>query len=236
MANCGMPDLQHALFHAASAPPVARAHFGRPCLRLDLSSANPRLAGLDPADPAAFGRWIAQELALAGADWAAGGYGEQRAVYGMSPLFGSADQARSLHLGMDLWLPAGTEVYAALAGRVHSMADNANFGDYGPTVILEHELDGQGLFSLYGHLAARTLGHLSVGQRVIAGEQIAWLGTPEENLGWPPHLHLQLIREIGDYRGDYPGVCAPAERELWLARCPDPALLMPGLSHVRVGG
>ena len=107
------------------------------------------------------------------------------------------------------------------------MANNANFGDYGPTVILEHELDGQRLFSLYGHLAARTLGHLNVGQRVVAGEQIAWLGTPEENLGWPPHLHFQLITEIGDYRGDYPGVCAPAERELWLARCPDPMLLLP---------
>lgn len=229
MANCHMPDMQHALIHAAGAPPIAREHFGRGCLRLDLSSANPRLASLDPANPTAFQHWIDAECALVGAHWAAGGYGENRAVYGMSPLFGGA-QSRSLHLGMDLWLPAGTEVFAVLDGQVHSMANNAQFGDYGPTVILEHELGGQSLFSLYGHLAARTLSHLSVGQRVAAGEQIAWLGTAEENLGWPPHLHLQLITEIGDYRGDYPGVCVPAEREQWLARCPDPALLLPELS------
>ena len=31
---------------------------------------------------------------------------------------------------------------------------------------------------------------------------------------------------MGEYRGDYPGVCAPSERERWLAQCPDPTLLL----------
>ena len=48
------------------------------------------------------------------------------------------DEPRRLHLGVDIWADAGTPVYVPLDGRIHSFRDNNHFGDYGPTVILQH--------------------------------------------------------------------------------------------------
>ena len=182
-------------------------------LALDLSAGNPRLHGFDAADPAAFGDWLAAEQAQAGCDWALGGYGEDRALYAMSPLFDGppGSPPRRVHLGLDLWLPAGTPVQAILAGRVHSLGHNASFGDYGPTVILEHRWQGAPLWALYGHLDPAVLGSLRVGMPVARGAAFAALGAPADNVGWAPHLHLQLIREIGEARGDYPGVASRAQ-------------------------
>jgi peptidoglycan LD-endopeptidase LytH len=56
--------------------------------------------------------------------------------------------------------------------------------------------------------------------------QGARLGGADENVGWPPHLHLQIIRDLEGRRGDYPGVCRVSEAPQWLARCPDPNLLL----------
>ena len=200
-------------------------------LALDLSAGNPRLHGFDAADPAAFGDWLAAEQAQAGCDWALGGYGEDRALYAMSPLFDGppGSPPRRVHLGLDLWLPAGTPVQAILAGRVHSLGHNASFGDYGPTVILEHRWQGAPLWALYGHLDPAVLGSLRVGMPVARGAAFAALGAPADNVGWAPHLHLQLIREIGEARGDYPGVASRAQAAHWLADCPDPLALLPPL-------
>jgi peptidoglycan LD-endopeptidase LytH len=200
-----------------------------PGLALDLSDHNPRLQGFDPADTAAFSRWVDQERRRAGAVFAAGGYGENRGLYRLSRHFdggGGGAGARTLHLGIDLWLEAGTAVHAVLPGVVHSTADNARFGDYGPTLILEHRVDGAVFHTLYGHLARRSLEQTRPGQVVAAGACLGWLGEPTENLGWPPHLHFQIIEDLEGQQGDYPGVCRPEEAARYLANCPDPNHLL----------
>lgn len=218
---------------AATPPLLSRLHCASPlpfdlnqraCLKLDLSRL-PRT--IDPADTAAFGAWIAQQMTQAHAAYAAGGYGENRELYQMSALFKSNEaEPRTVHLGIDLWHAAGAAVHAVLGGVVHSTADNARFGDYGPTVILEHALEGQVFHTLYGHLSRATLARIHAGQRIATGVQLGWLGEPEENLGWPPHLHFQILRNLGGRSGDYPGVCKPSEQAQWLALCPDPNLLL----------
>jgi 4-aminobutyrate aminotransferase-like enzyme/Ser/Thr protein kinase RdoA (MazF antagonist) len=55
-----------------------------------------------------------------------------------------APEWRSIHMGVDLFLDAGSPVRAPFDGVVHSVADNANALDYGPTVILEHRVAGAG--------------------------------------------------------------------------------------------
>lgn len=212
----------------ASASPLGFALDTRPCLALDLSAANPALRGLDPGDTAAFSAWIGKQIRQAGAGYAAGGYGEDRQLYRMSTHFGDpgADETRTLHLGIDLWVEAGTSVHAVLPGVVHSTADNAHFGDYGPTVIVEHDIAGHRFHTLYGHLSADTLSGLHEGQALAAGERLGAVGAPPVNGRWPPHLHLQVIAELGSARGDYPGVCKPSEAAAWLARCPDPNRLL----------
>jgi peptidoglycan LD-endopeptidase LytH len=198
----------------------------RRALRLDLSAGNPTLRSLRTDDPVAFSAFIEHSLRAAGADYGWGGYGENRTLYGMSPLFDASDEPRTLHLGVDLWTAAGTPVHAVLDGHIHSFQDNARFGDYGPTIILEHRAAGEPFWMLYGHLARRSLAALSVGQHLRAGTRIGWLGVPEENLGWPPHLHVQVIRDLQGQAGDYPGVCRASQATEWLRRCPDPNLLL----------
>ena len=196
--------------------------------RLDFTANNPLVATADLYDTAAFGQLVEAMLTAQHASVGIGGYLEHRVIYRRSPHFGltAAEEARSLHLGVDVWLPADTPVLAPLPAMVHSLADNANFGDYGPTVILQHELEGTVFFSLYGHLSRREWQHLRPGQAIAQGEAFATVGPFPENGDWPAHLHFQLIADMQGWVGDFPGVARPSEREAWAALCPDPNLVL----------
>jgi murein DD-endopeptidase MepM/ murein hydrolase activator NlpD len=180
-------------------------------------------ASVDVGDLAAFEAFIAAQRGAAPA--LVGGYLERRGIYAASDLF-AAEEPRIVHLGVDVWTAAGTPVRAPLAARVHSLADNDRFGDYGGTVVLTHDHGGRAFHTLYGHLARRSLHGLEPGQTVARGEVVGWLGEPHENGGWPAHLHLQWIRDMGDHQGDYPGVVAASAVAVWRERCPDPAPLL----------
>lgn len=222
-----MSSLADLLARLPTASPLGFDLNQRRCLRLDLGERGESPGGFDPLDADSFSAWIGQRLRAGGADYAAGGYAENRSLYRMSPRFVGADGAeRTLHLGIDLWAAAGTPVHAVLDGIVHSTADNAAFGDYGPTIILEHQIAGARFHTMYGHLAKPSLQRTREGAHITAGTLIGWLGAPHENVGWPPHLHVQVISDLEGRRGDYPGVCRFNERAQWLALCPDPNLLL----------
>jgi murein DD-endopeptidase MepM/ murein hydrolase activator NlpD len=157
----------------------------------------------------------------------AGGYGEDRGVYSQVLFAPEGVEPRTVHLGLDVFAPAGADVFTPLSGRVHSSRINEAEGDYGPTIILEHTpAPGLKFHTLYGHLARDSLKGLKPGAAFMAGEPIAQLGTRRENGGWTPHLHFQVILQIGDWKGDYPGVCRRSEQEHWLSICPDPGALL----------
>jgi murein DD-endopeptidase MepM/ murein hydrolase activator NlpD len=227
MADMAQDDLIKLLARLKAASPVPFALNSRRALVLNLGRDSASLEGVDPANTAAFGALIAAKLRESGADYAVGGYGEDRPMYRMSDLYGvGSEEPRSVHLGIDLWLPAGTPVHAVLPGVVHSTRDNKEFGDYGPTIIMAHEIEGIRFHTLYGHLSRRSLLLTPRGRKVGLGEPLGWLGEPQENVGWPPHLHFQVIRDLDGREGDYPGVCRASEQATWLARCPDPNMLM----------
>jgi murein DD-endopeptidase MepM/ murein hydrolase activator NlpD len=157
----------------------------------------------------------------------AGGYNEDRTGYTSSLFAPGGEEPRTVHIGLDVFAPAGTEVFAPLAGHIHSFADNARFEDYGPTIILTHEPEPGVIFhTLYGHLSRESLEGLAEGAPVDAGQRIATLGDRTVNGGWPPHLHFQITLDMLGLKGDFPGVCRRSERERWLALCPDPAPLL----------
>ena len=152
----------------------------------------------------------------------AGGYLEDRAIYD-SPVFTGGAEPRTIHLGVDVFAPAGVSVFAPVEGLVHSLQVNAGDQDYGPTIILEHATTPVLTFwTLYGHLSEESLLGLEEGDPVAAGEKLAELGDKDINGGWSPHLHFQIILEIGDKKGDYPGVCAKSDIDTWQANCPNP--------------
>lgn len=186
----------------------------------DLSGKGPEWEEIDLSDTEALSTLIRKKLGDSPA--AVGGYGEHRVFYERSPLF-QGEEPRSIHLGADVWIEARTPVYAPLEGAVHSYADNDAFGDYGPTIVLQHELEGQRFHTLYGHLDHASLEWPEAGKDVKGGTVIGWVGPEEVNGNWPPHLHFQVIIDMERMKGDYPGVARPSEKGAYLANCPDPA-------------
>lgn len=66
----------------------------------------------------------------------------------------------------------------------------------------------------------------TVGKPVAAGEQIATIGSMDENGGWPPHLHFQIILDMLGKEGDFIGVAPASQRAIWTSICPDPNLIL----------
>jgi len=205
-------------------PQAARARI------FDLSAASPELdSRLDPADEPAFSAFIFGEMKKAGAEIGVGRYDEARMCYRGDQFAREGNDGpewRTVHIGMDLFQPAGAPVFAPLEGTVHSFADNALPLDYGPTIILRHDAGGTPFFTLYGHLSRESLAGLTPGMAVARGQKIAEMGAAGVNGGWPPHLHFQVICHLLGKHGDFPGVAPPAEREAWLSLCPDPNLIL----------
>jgi murein DD-endopeptidase MepM/ murein hydrolase activator NlpD len=194
--------------------------------QLDLTIGNKELDAATIADTERFGRWVKEKLNANNCKFGVGGYMENRTIYAHSPLFNEGETPRRHHLGVDIWAEAGTVIYSPLSGKVHSFKDNNNLGDYGPAIILEHDLNGLKLYTLYGHLSRKSLEGLSIGQPVDAGQKIAALGDTSENGHWPPHLHFQLIFDMEGKQGDYPGVCSLDEKEKYRKNTPDPQLIL----------
>ncbi len=210
-------------------------HFGKvtpfdwaiePILVLDLTESNIELQSVNLDDTAAFSEYVFGKMAQADARVAVGGYNENRYIYRRSAHFSHPDEPRSVHLGIDIWAEAGTPVFAPLEGKIHSFQHNDHFGDYGPTIILEHQLDGITFYTLYGHLNVECLVGLHRGKPIRQGEPLAAIGNYPVNGDWPPHLHFQVIADMQGRRGDFPGVCSLRERETWLAICPDANLIL----------
>jgi murein DD-endopeptidase MepM/ murein hydrolase activator NlpD len=156
---------------------------------------------------------------------------EKREIYNRSSHFNTqntqnTENQRNIHLGIDLWCEANTPVLAALNGVIHSFKNNIAYGDYGPTIILEHRIDGITFFTLYGHLSLDSITNIKVGTEVKAGEIIGFLGNSEVNGDYPPHLHFQIINDLQGNFGDYLGVCSANELDFYKENCPDPNLIL----------
>lgn len=190
-------------------------------VKLDFSNQNDDLIKLDLQSTSIFNDYVFGFLKKKEKKYGHGGYLENRMIYQRSTHF-QQGESRCMHLGVDVWCEALHPLYSPLDATVHSFTDNANFGDYGPTIILEHEVNNQTIYTLYGHLSRNSLKGLKKGQKIEKGAAFCELGPYPENGDWPPHLHFQLISDMLDKYGDFPGVCGPSELEQFKQLCPDP--------------
>lgn len=103
--------------------------------------------------------------------------------YRIHPITG----AYSLHRGVDLSAPGGTNIYAAKSGDVIVSTYSAAYGNY---VVVSH---GGGQATLYAHMTSRAV---SEGDYVVQGSTIGYVGTT----GWSTgnHLHFEVILD-GEY-------------------------------------
>ncbi len=131
-------------------------------------------------------------LRISGKKVLIGRYGEDRAVI----LEGSsmAREGRTIHLGIDLFTTGLEEVFCPLDGEVVSAGFEPGPHGYGYWIIIKHLLQGETLYTFYGHLGKR----LYVKKIVRAEDCIGNLGdfVDGENGGWSRHLHFQLLDSL----------------------------------------
>jgi 4-aminobutyrate aminotransferase-like enzyme/Ser/Thr protein kinase RdoA (MazF antagonist) len=214
------PDLAHFRYRDAcgyEAVPGARAVRQR-LLRLKAAS----VLDVDVATEPAVVLDITGGIPELPGGLAIGRYGEERPIY-RGPQYKDQDgRSRTVHLGCDLFLPAGANVRSPFAGVVEERANRALPYDYGGVLLIRHD----GFWTLHGHLDPETIAHWNAGDPVQAGQVIAQMGAPEVNGGWEPHLHLQLFTHLAGGGTDLPGVAYPDELDLWQSVSPDPNLIL----------
>lgn len=236
---CGLPPCPRSVSvvewlgaHRSEAGPVVRPPLmDEEAVVFDLSVASPEIENPDRlADAHEWSARLFGEMERSGASVGIGRYDEVRLCYTGEAFVsagGERPEQRTVHLGIDIFLEPGACVLAPAAGKVHSFHNNADQFDYGPTIILEHEpAGGPRFFTLYGHLSEDSLEGLNKGTEVVRGEELARLGDITVNGGWPPHLHFQIMTDLLDMEGTFPGVAAPSQRDVWLSLSPDPGLLL----------
>jgi hypothetical protein len=230
-----MPDSQslHEFLHTDGFAPAVIIATDDSAIVLDLSRGSrlrgTEIAGQSVQDLAAL---IDDEMRNAGTGFAFGRYGEPRELYSNDDFIDvTTGEARTIHLGIDLFCRADTPIYSPLDGTVEVVANNDRALDYGPMMIVRHTCAGPDpFFTLYGHLSLDALDRIAPGQRVEAGEQIAAVGEPPSNGNWPPHLHFQLITDLLGKGADFPGVACTSRQEYWFCLSPSPAVFFPECS------
>lgn len=222
-----MKDLFDILSKTESAKVISKEIDYNDYVSLDLSVSNDKLATKKLATAKEYQDYIQEYLDLNNAKIAYGGYKEVRNLYKRSTVFNNSNSGeRNIHIGLDLWINETTPVYAALDGKIHSFQYNDSLGDYGPTLILEHNISGVNFHTLYGHLSLDSLKNKTIGDEIKQGIQIATLGLPPINGDYAPHLHFQIIINMENKKGDYPGVCNEKDLDFYSKNCPNPNLLL----------
>jgi 4-aminobutyrate aminotransferase-like enzyme/Ser/Thr protein kinase RdoA (MazF antagonist) len=159
-----------------------------------------------------------------------GRYNEARYL-NITPTFAAGsnptDEFRTIHLGIDLYVPTGTPIYAPLDGIVHTYADHHSPGGNGPVIVLAHIYDEQPLFfTLYGNLSRESLDRIKIGQRIKKGERLAAVEGSDTNGDWTAQIHFQIITDLLELGTDFPGAACPSQKNVWLSLCPDPNLIL----------
>ena len=98
--------------------------------------------------------------------------------YRTHPIYGDY----RFHSGIDIPANAGTNIYAAADGQV-ILAEYLS--GYGNTIMVDH---GDGIVTLYGHMSG--YGDFGVGEYVVAGDTIGYVGTTGASTG--NHLHFEV--------------------------------------------
>jgi len=95
------------------------------------------------------------------------------------------------HAGIDIFAPEGTPVVAPVAGTVIAEGQGGRLG--GIRVWLRGAVDNLAYY--FAHLSSE---NVTVGDQLLAGEQLGTVGSTGNAAGGPPHLHFSINRVMGD--------------------------------------
>lgn len=125
--------------------------------------------------------------------------------------YDSGCEGTGTHVGVDIPLPEGTDIYAIANGVVWKIGRYGVKGtkDFGAHVVLKHDIEGIGVFySVYGHLKNDTIPKEIVENKtVLKGTIIGKSGNTGYVLGPTGlHLHFQIEKDIA---GQHPYLVLP---------------------------
>ncbi len=172
-------------------PELAGTRWARVCLDAIARGAFPDTGAANPLnDPWFCGAWVSGVAAQLGVDHSWGGWLEDRSHLWRGHYL---PPGCSIHLGIDLNVPSGVSVLTPLSGQViHAAICRDQGGGWGGWFVLHADTPRCGAdYLLFGHLAHQGLPRL--GERLAEGAAAGIIGTPQENGGWYPHLHLQSL-------------------------------------------
>ncbi|MBI4992392.1 MAG: peptidoglycan DD-metalloendopeptidase family protein [Candidatus Harrisonbacteria bacterium] len=187
-----------------------------------------KLTTKDAADPGKYVNLVDRIHQDLGVAWTYGGWLENR-----EQLFADTylqETGAWIHLGIDINVPVGTPILAALKGTVYLVnTDYPEPGGWGNFVIVKHEIKKVVFYSIYGHLASSGL--VSSGVNVINGRVLGKVGTYNENGFWRPHTHFQFISEAEMKKRENPftldGYGKPEDLPYLRQHYPDPLVCLP---------
>ena len=157
-----------------------------------------------------------------------GGYLEPRPLYtatAYDKIGNYGPESRTIHLGIDFWLPTNTPVHALFDGEIAVAVNDHGDKEYGGLVVLKHKEEDLEFFTLYGHLDPASVLHYQKGDTILKGQKIGVLGDKTVNGNWAPHLHFQVMLSLLDYTTDFPGVAYANQIAVWKSLCIDPNAL-----------
>ena len=105
---------------------------------------------------------------------------------GFGPRTSPCSGCTSFHEGVDFTPGSGTTIGAIAAGTVTFVGYDSSYGYH---VIVDHNINGQKVQSLYAHMLSRTF-TVSVGQQVAVTQQLGEVGNSGHSTG--THLHLEI--------------------------------------------
>jgi murein DD-endopeptidase MepM/ murein hydrolase activator NlpD len=136
-------------------------------------------------------------------------------------------EKRFYHLGIDITVPAGTDLFTPLDGVVELSGFDNEPMSYGAYILLKHQPEGasEPFYSFYGHLSRHSLP--PNGTKVVAGQKIAQIGDFGDNGNWFTHLHLQVLTKKGFEQGFIDkGYTTETMLNQINKLCPNPAFLI----------
>lgn len=99
------------------------------------------------------------------------------------------------HPGIDIGVPEGTPIRAALGGTVIFTQSEASSGGYGNYTCIDH---GGGLSTCYAHQTAFAV---AAGQSVSQGDVIGYVGNTGYSFGAHLHFEVRIYGEVTDPMG-----------------------------------
>ena len=135
---------------------------------------------------------IFEELLSSRRSWGIGKYLEERGSL-LRNYPQMIEEGRTYHLGLDIIVPKGFELFAPLDSKVFLVGKEEEKGSYGGYVILQHNSNNEIFYSFYGHLNSHHI--VKKDDILTAGQIFGVIGERSDSGGWFTHTHLQIITQ-----------------------------------------